>query len=65
MSDRKRTSIEYSEEDLRFLERVRERYGLSSDVEAVRLSLRIADQVNFLQLQNQGHYAEGSQQRNG
>lgn len=43
----KRTSIVYTEEDLAAIEEVREKFGLSSDVEAVRIGLRIAREVDL------------------
>lgn len=43
----KRTSIVYSEEDQAAIEEIREKFGLSSDVEAVRLGLRLAREVSI------------------
>lgn len=43
----KRTSIIYTEDDLAAIEEIREKFSLSSDIQAVRISLQIAKEVDL------------------
>jgi hypothetical protein len=50
----KRTSIFLAEEDRQAIETIKERYGISTDSDAIRLALRVLAESPMLKLKQRG-----------
>lgn len=47
MSEGKRTSVIFHSEDVTAIDEIKEKFGLSNDIDAVRLSLRVVSESDL------------------